>query len=147
MPTTDNPAHIQPRLPSNPRPAQRLKLEHNDANIASGDDSTRSPTVERDASQAKQPAKRARKAINCEPCRNSKLKCDRSVHFKDMPPSHSYQTTDHCYFHRGRPCSSCVLRGSLMKTELLPSSVHPHAASSLRHSHVLLPGCRERSRG
>lgn len=25
------------------------------------------------------PTKRARKAINCEPCRNSKLKCDRSV--------------------------------------------------------------------
>ncbi|KAJ7762809.1 hypothetical protein DFH07DRAFT_705596, partial [Mycena maculata] len=34
------------------------------------------------------PTKRARKAINCEPCRNSKLKCDRN-----------------------RPCSSCVLRG------------------------------------
>ncbi|KIP09834.1 hypothetical protein PHLGIDRAFT_102139 [Phlebiopsis gigantea 11061_1 CR5-6] len=33
--------------------------------------------------------KRARKAINCEPCRNSKLKCDRN-----------------------RPCSSCVLRGT-----------------------------------
>ncbi|KZT13112.1 uncharacterized protein LAESUDRAFT_30175 [Laetiporus sulphureus 93-53] len=32
--------------------------------------------------------KRARKAINCEPCRASKLKCDRN-----------------------RPCSSCVLRG------------------------------------
>ena len=25
------------------------------------------------------PTKRARKAINCEPCRNSKLKCDRFV--------------------------------------------------------------------
>ncbi|KAL5530271.1 hypothetical protein ACEPAF_6528 [Sanghuangporus sanghuang] len=91
MPTTDLPAHIQPRLPINPRPAQRLKLEHNDANIASAEDSTRSPTVEQDVSQAKQPAKRARKAINCEPCRNSKLKCD-----------------------RGRPCSSCVLRGTVM---------------------------------
>ncbi|KZP13067.1 hypothetical protein FIBSPDRAFT_754032 [Athelia psychrophila] len=34
------------------------------------------------------PTKRARKAINCEPCRASKLKCDRN-----------------------RPCSSCVLRG------------------------------------
>ncbi|GJE84775.1 Zn(II)2Cys6 transcription factor [Phanerochaete sordida] len=33
--------------------------------------------------------KRARKAINCEPCRSSKLKCDRN-----------------------RPCSSCVLRGT-----------------------------------
>ncbi|KAG0698840.1 fungal-specific transcription factor domain-containing protein [Suillus ampliporus] len=37
------------------------------------------------------PTKRARKAINCEPCRNSKLKCDRN-----------------------RPCSSCVLRGGLL---------------------------------
>ncbi|KAF9224345.1 hypothetical protein BS17DRAFT_779660 [Gyrodon lividus] len=36
------------------------------------------------------PTKRARKAINCEPCRNSKLKCDRN-----------------------RPCSSCVLRGTI----------------------------------
>ncbi|KAF8211559.1 fungal-specific transcription factor domain-containing protein [Mycena galopus ATCC 62051] len=35
------------------------------------------------------PTKRARKAINCEPCRSSKLKCDRN-----------------------RPCSSCVLRGT-----------------------------------
>lgn len=35
------------------------------------------------------PAKRSRKAINCEPCRASKLKCDRA-----------------------RPCSSCVLRGT-----------------------------------
>ncbi|KAI4521084.1 hypothetical protein K525DRAFT_256953 [Schizophyllum commune Loenen D] len=35
------------------------------------------------------PTKRARKAINCEPCRQSKLKCDRH-----------------------RPCSSCVLRGT-----------------------------------
>ncbi|KZV62266.1 hypothetical protein PENSPDRAFT_618134 [Peniophora sp. CONT] len=34
-------------------------------------------------------AKRQRKAINCEPCRASKLKCDRN-----------------------RPCSSCVLRGT-----------------------------------
>lgn len=28
---------------------------------------------------ARPPTKRARKAINCEPCRNSKLKCDRSA--------------------------------------------------------------------
>ncbi|KAH9950092.1 fungal-specific transcription factor domain-containing protein [Amylocystis lapponica] len=34
-------------------------------------------------------SKRARKAINCEPCRASKIKCDRN-----------------------RPCSSCVLRGT-----------------------------------
>ncbi|KAI9063445.1 hypothetical protein FKP32DRAFT_1651128 [Trametes sanguinea] len=41
------------------------------------------------SADARPPPKRARKAINCEPCRNSKLKCDRS-----------------------RPCSSCVLRGT-----------------------------------
>ncbi|KAH8104985.1 hypothetical protein DFH11DRAFT_1836297, partial [Phellopilus nigrolimitatus] len=35
------------------------------------------------------PTKRARKAINCAPCRTSKLKCDKA-----------------------RPCSSCVLRGT-----------------------------------
>jgi hypothetical protein len=29
--------------------------------------------------QEGRPTKRARKAINCEPCRNSKLKCDRCV--------------------------------------------------------------------
>ncbi|KAF5333453.1 hypothetical protein D9611_002362 [Ephemerocybe angulata] len=40
-------------------------------------------------SDGRPPTKRARKAINCEPCRNSKLKCDRN-----------------------RPCSSCVLRGT-----------------------------------
>ncbi|TFK74442.1 hypothetical protein BDN72DRAFT_53904 [Pluteus cervinus] len=46
------------------------------------------------------PTKRARKAINCEPCRNSKLKCDRN-----------------------RPCSSCVLRGMFHFT-------HPHSSFS-----------------
>ncbi|KAL5512772.1 hypothetical protein ACEPAG_3038 [Sanghuangporus baumii] len=35
------------------------------------------------------PTKRARKAINCAPCRTSKLKCDKA-----------------------RPCSSCILRGT-----------------------------------
>ncbi|KAG8928151.1 hypothetical protein FRC03_012289 [Tulasnella sp. 419] len=41
------------------------------------------------ADQPQRPAKRSRKAINCEPCRQSKLKCD-----------------------RGKPCSGCVLRGT-----------------------------------
>ncbi|KAI5116072.1 hypothetical protein M0805_002918 [Coniferiporia weirii] len=40
-------------------------------------------------SATRPPAKRARKAINCAPCRTSKLKCDKA-----------------------RPCSSCVLRGT-----------------------------------
>ncbi|KAG6820165.1 hypothetical protein H0H93_004428 [Arthromyces matolae] len=47
-----------------------------------------SPNGEQNA-DGRPPTKRARKAINCEPCRNSKLKCDRN-----------------------RPCSSCVLRGT-----------------------------------
>ncbi|KAF8076015.1 fungal-specific transcription factor domain-containing protein [Lyophyllum atratum] len=47
-----------------------------------------SPTGEQNG-DGRPPTKRARKAINCEPCRNSKLKCDRN-----------------------RPCSSCVLRGT-----------------------------------
>ncbi|KAJ1308597.1 hypothetical protein OPQ81_004295 [Rhizoctonia solani] len=38
---------------------------------------------------SQRPPKRSRKAINCDPCRASKLKCD-----------------------RGRPCSGCVLRGT-----------------------------------
>ncbi|KAI5124760.1 hypothetical protein M0805_005394 [Coniferiporia weirii] len=89
-----NPSPIQPRHSMNPRPTQRLKIEHSDtAQIASDhDNATRSPTAERDfQSSGKPPAKRARKAINCEPCRSSKLKCD-----------------------RGKPCSSCVLRGTAL---------------------------------
>ncbi|KAH9482451.1 Fusarisetin A cluster transcription factor fsa6 [Psilocybe cubensis] len=47
------------------------------------------PGVGEQPADGRPPTKRARKAINCEPCRNSKLKCDRN-----------------------RPCSSCVLRGT-----------------------------------
>ncbi|KAF9008835.1 hypothetical protein BDQ17DRAFT_1226625, partial [Cyathus striatus] len=47
-----------------------------------------SPVSAEQNGDGRPPTKRARKAINCEPCRNSKLKCDRN-----------------------RPCSSCVLRG------------------------------------
>ncbi|KAJ3863650.1 hypothetical protein EV359DRAFT_42704 [Lentinula novae-zelandiae] len=54
------------------------------------------------------PQKRARKAINCEPCRNSKLKCDRN-----------------------RPCSSCVLRGQSCRYYL--ADFHP---SEERTSHI-----------
>ncbi|KAJ7590740.1 hypothetical protein C8J56DRAFT_540993 [Mycena floridula] len=49
----------------------------------------RTSPVPGDPNGDSRPQKRARKAINCEPCRNSKLKCDRN-----------------------RPCSSCVLRGT-----------------------------------
>ena len=39
------------------------------------------------------PAKRSRKAINCEPCRASKLKCDRYLSFSPFflsPPFHIF---------------------------------------------------------
>ena len=39
-----------------------------------------SPPPGSDNADGRPPTKRARKAINCEPCRNSKLKCDRQVH-------------------------------------------------------------------
>ncbi|KAG9011136.1 hypothetical protein FRB90_007456 [Tulasnella sp. 427] len=46
--------------------------------------------------------KRSRKAINCEPCRASKLKCD-----------------------RGRPCSGCILRGTISLCYADGGPVHP----------------------
>lgn len=52
------------------------------------------------ASSNPRPVKRSRKAINCEPCRASKLKCD-----------------------RGKPCSGCVLRGTV-------SACYPDSNSS-----------------
>ncbi|KAF8974707.1 fungal-specific transcription factor domain-containing protein [Flammula alnicola] len=75
-----------PPSPTVPRPKQSRSS-------TSGVVRTRtSPTPGASGEQAndgRPPTKRARKAINCEPCRNSKLKCDRN-----------------------RPCSSCVLRGT-----------------------------------
>jgi hypothetical protein len=50
------------------------------------------------------PAKRARKPINCEPCRASKLKCDRN-----------------------RPCSSCVLRGASSARHQIVPGCDPRA--------------------
>lgn len=35
--------------------------------------------TDQQSAETRPPPKRARKAINCEPCRNSKLKCDRYV--------------------------------------------------------------------
>ncbi|KAI5982288.1 fungal-specific transcription factor domain-containing protein [Pisolithus marmoratus] len=65
-------------------PRQKQQQHQNKSNVRSR---TSPPPGEQDA---RPPTKRARKAINCEPCRNSKLKCDRN-----------------------RPCSSCVLRGTI----------------------------------
>lgn len=70
-----------PSTASSTNPRQK---QHHKPNVRSR---TSPPPGEQDA---RPPTKRARKAINCEPCRNSKLKCDRN-----------------------RPCSSCVLRGTI----------------------------------
>lgn len=55
------------------------------------------------------PTKRARKAINCEPCRNSKLKCDR---FVDHPFNtlNFYRTTIQPEIDHVRPvsCEVCI---------------------------------------
>lgn len=61
-------------------PPRRLKVEQTDDNSTMGasDDHLPANAAEERESQ-KPPTKRARKAINCEPCRASKLKCDRSV--------------------------------------------------------------------
>ncbi|KAI0334879.1 hypothetical protein GY45DRAFT_1431366 [Cubamyces sp. BRFM 1775] len=56
---------------------------------AGGSHENNNNTADPSSADPRPPPKRARKAINCEPCRNSKLKCDRN-----------------------RPCSSCVLRGT-----------------------------------
>ncbi|KAG8956654.1 hypothetical protein FRC04_000132 [Tulasnella sp. 424] len=54
------------------------------------------------SSGGQRPTKRSRKAINCEPCRASKLKCD-----------------------RGRPCSGCILRGTISLCYADGGPVHP----------------------
>jgi len=72
------------------------------------------------------PAKRSRKAINCQPCRSSKLKCDRSVN----PLNSLVQLSS---IIRARPCSSCVLRGLLpLRTSFFVSCLR------LRHNCSLL---------
>jgi hypothetical protein len=86
------------------------------------------------------PAKRTRKAINCEPCRNSKLKCDRSVRIRRCG----------CFFsillNRNRPCSSCVLRGqsNCRMWSLQPGLTSPRTNFSkiCRDGRVVLPRSR-----
>ena len=72
----------------------------------------------RESQDDTRPAKRTRKAINCEPCRNSKLKCDRSVR---ISPYGSFLIL----LYRNRPCSSCVLRGE-----------SPYAIESIAKTHT-----------
>ncbi|KAH7888082.1 fungal-specific transcription factor domain-containing protein [Phlebopus sp. FC_14] len=72
---------------SSTAPAPRQKQHRSSTAAGTVRSRTSPPPGEQDP---RPPTKRARKAINCEPCRNSKLKCDRN-----------------------RPCSSCVLRGTI----------------------------------
>jgi hypothetical protein len=65
-----------------------------------------SPT--REHQDDSRPTKRTRKAINCAPCRTSKLKCDRSVRTR---PGGVFLILA----YRNRPCSSCVLRGESLR--------------------------------
>lgn len=98
----DSPPHQPPpRVPNiNPRPTQRLKQEQE----PSPDSPAKSPTADR---ESRPPAKRSRKAINCDPCRTSKLKCDRFAFPSFLSPyPHLSQ-----FYSRAKPCSSCVLRG------------------------------------
>ncbi|KAG6378388.1 fungal-specific transcription factor domain-containing protein [Boletus reticuloceps] len=90
--------------PSSSSPSVQRQKQHRAATTSSSVRSRTSPPPgEHDP---RPPTKRARKAINCEPCRNSKLKCDRYV----PPPS---RPSSPVTFYRNRPCSSCVLRGTI----------------------------------
>jgi hypothetical protein len=75
MPDDDPTSSQAPHRPKPPRSA------------TSGAVRPRSPTNAENG-DGRPPTKRARKAINCEPCRNSKLKCDRSV--QSLYPSHRF---------------------------------------------------------
>ncbi|KAF8760303.1 Nop protein [Rhizoctonia solani] len=76
---------IKNSVPASPvSPLNNTKIEP--VGVAHLKGQVRSASNEMDSQR---PPKRSRKAINCDPCRASKLKCD-----------------------RGRPCSGCVLRGT-----------------------------------
>lgn len=69
----DHPDPASPTLPRSkqPRPAVNGLVRGRTSPIPG-------PSADH-AADGRPPTKRARKAINCEPCRNSKLKCDRCV--------------------------------------------------------------------
>ena len=80
------------------------------------------------------PTKLARKAINHEPCRNSKLKCDTyvfSFFLSFFSPKNKASSAN-----RNRSSSSCVLRGHRFSLPYYYFSKTHH-----RHYCTLLPGC------
>jgi hypothetical protein len=81
------------------------------------------------------PTKRARKAINCEPCRNSKLKCDRSVYCRHILGVYSI---DH--FIQKSPMFLVCFAGYVLHIHtphIFNSYVNP--SFSLRHLRFVLP--------
>ncbi|KAH9894157.1 hypothetical protein C8Q73DRAFT_506017 [Cubamyces lactineus] len=92
MPATQS-ANPNGHLPTVSAPASasvpRTKHVRGRSPGAGGSHENNNNNADPSSADPRPPPKRARKAINCEPCRNSKLKCDRN-----------------------RPCSSCVLRGT-----------------------------------
>ncbi|KAI0637714.1 hypothetical protein C8Q77DRAFT_385100 [Trametes polyzona] len=87
MPATQ-PGNANGHLPTPSAPAPAPPARTKQVRVRSPSGSGTNEGNDSSSADARPPPKRARKAINCEPCRNSKLKCDRN-----------------------RPCSSCVLRG------------------------------------
>lgn len=116
--TNDDPSHVQHRVPTSARASSKQKQVAADAPNGEHAEPSKSPTADR---ENRPPAKRARKAINCEPCRNSKLKCDRSV--SSFPSTVHTRRLTQCRTCRGRPCSSCVLRGNPLSCFLLSNRV------------------------
>lgn len=75
---------VDESLPSSSPSAPRQKLQRTSGSVRGRSSPT--PASNGDPpGDGRPPTKRARKAINCEPCRNSKLKCDRSVGSHHLP--------------------------------------------------------------
>ena len=104
--TDDNHPHLPPMSPptvTRPKPPRSSTT----AGVVRGRTSPTPGASGEQGADGRPPTKRARKAINCEPCRNSKLKCDRFVSVLNIRTCF----LKFCGLSRNRPCSSCVLRG------------------------------------
>ena len=118
----DPPAQLSP---SSATPGPRQKQQRpSSSNVRSR---TSPPPNDQDA---RPPTKRARKAINCEPCRNSKLKCDRS----EPSPSPSVQSSPPPETDPAPAVSSEV---HCSRPIIAPSCLTTH-----RYHCPLLPGCQ-----
>lgn len=81
------------------------------------------------------PTKRARKAINCEPCRNSKLKCDRYVcpsrHSHPAPLTLPPETAPALAVSSEVRLSSLPPPSSLLPPSLIPTQALSHSATKM----------------